>query len=626
MHEISDHGMKVFIDQLPQDYVQAIDVLWQNFGIKQEDLVSVITTLLMTLSGWSSYMCYQGRWKAGGADESVLYDYVAIRLLYMYVYGVSLAQLKVTIDDQIMSKYMDRIQAVEQSYHQAFLSELSMTQKVKEAKPNVQFLFCIDVRSEPMRKCLQQQGDYQTFGVAGFFGIPMTVKDDLLSEVYHACPVLIKPDCMVINKLLCDNLACAIHQQSRITIKTIFDAVYKALKYTFTAPFALVEILGPWSLIWMLLRTINPCMASKMKDRFTRKTVLKHALWPDIEQDKQGHGIALKNQIIYARQLLQTIGLIKEEHFASLVVLTAHASKTTNNAYETLLDCGACGGNSGLVNAKAMATILNNDKVRKALRKHDIMIPDTTYFIAAEHNTTTDKISLYDNQEFQTVPDKLKAELEQNLQEAREQACKKRKKHLPYASAWSAVREAKNRSCNWSEIVPEWGLAKNAAMIIGPSWLTDEVDLYGRVFLHSYEHGIDQDGSLLTTIMTGPMVVAHWINAQYLFSTIDNRLYGSGSKVTQNVMGKIGVMQGNLSDMMTGLSVQSVYSHWDQPYHEPIRLMVVVCAYKEVVRSIVMQHEILEDLCKNEWLYLVCFDPKDQQKYQLQKDLIWKSV
>ena len=57
--------------------------------------------------------------------------------------------------------------------------------------------------------------------------------------------------------------------------------------------------------------------------------------------------------------------------------------------------------------------------------------------------------------------------------------------------------------------------------------------------------------------MTAPMVVAQWINAQYLFSTLDNVSFGAGSKVTQNITGKLGVMQGNASDLMHGLPQQT---------------------------------------------------------------------
>jgi uncharacterized protein YbcC (UPF0753/DUF2309 family) len=37
------------------------------------------------------------------------------------------------------------------------------------------------------------------------------------------------------------------------------------------------------------------------------------------------------------------------------------------------------------------------------------------------------------------------------------------------------------------------------------------------------------------------MVVTQWINSQYYFSTVDTAVYSSGSKVTQNPVGNVGV-------------------------------------------------------------------------------------
>jgi len=79
-------------------------------------------------------------------------------------------------------------------------------------------------------------------------------------------------------------------------------------------------------------------------------------------------------------------------------------------------------------------------------------------------------------------------------------------------------------------------------------------------------------------------VVAQWINAQYLFSTENNAIYGGGSKVTKNIVGKFGIMQGNASDLMTGLPLQSVHSSDKTSYHEPQRLMTVVRPLRKVSR------------------------------------------
>ena len=195
-----------------------------------------------------------------------------------------------------------------------------------------------------------------------------------------------------------------------------------------------------------------------------------------------------------------------------------------------------------------------------------------------------------------------------------------------YTNAKRAQKAVTVRAKDWAEVRPEWGLAGNASFIIGPRWLTEDINLKGRSFLHSYEWEKDPDGTSLTSILTAPVVVGQWINAQYLFSTLDNVAFGAGSKVTKNITGKIGIMQGNASDLMTGLPLQSVFRSDDVPYHTPMRLSVIVYSPRVRIERIVAQHESLQNLFANAWLHMICYDPNDQQKYRLNSDLNWVKI
>jgi len=181
---------------------------------------------------------------------------------------------------------------------------------------------------------------------------------------------------------------------------------------------------------------------------------------------------------------------------------------------------------------------------------------------------------------------------------------------MPDVRSTDGIQETKQRAHDWAQTRPEWGLAGNASFLIGPNRLREDVDLEGRAFLHSYDWTTDSDGSALESIFTGPLVVCQWINHQYYFSAIDNRIYGSGSKITHNPVGNFGVLQGNGGDLMGGLPLQSLKRTDTELQHEPLRLMVVVHSPANRVRTILDENESVNQLIRNNWIELEIIDPK----------------
>ncbi len=286
-----------------------------------------------------------------------------------------------------------------------------------------------------------------------------------------------------------------------------------------------------------------------------------------------------------------------------------------NNPYAAALDCGACGGHAGGSNARILAAILNEPAVRTGLAARGITIPGATWFIAAEHDTTTDEIKIFDRCSVPASHRDDLAALAASLSRAGE-ANRQRRAALLGRSADDLLTGA----AHWGEVRPEWGLAGNASFIVGPRWLTREIDLEGRAFLHSYDWQADADGTALATILTAPMVVAQWINCQYLFSTIDNDHYGSGDKATQNVVGGIGVLQGNGGDLRVGLPRQSLFTDDGTPFHVPQRLLTVVLAPFEQVERVVASNTILDRLFGKGWVTLVVIDPHSGKALRWRRD------
>ncbi len=289
-----------------------------------------------------------------------------------------------------------------------------------------------------------------------------------------------------------------------------------------------------------------------------------------------------------------------------------HGSETKNNAYAAALDCGACSGQPGDVNARAAAALLNDPAVRAGLVARGIAVPATTRFVGALHNTTTDEVTLFDD-DAATAPAEL-AHVQAVLDRAGIATRRARAPRLGLIERTDAQLHAAvvKRARSWAEVRPEWGLAGNAMLIVAPRERSQHIDLDGRAFLHDYRAEDDPDHAILEAIMTGPMVVAHWINFQYYASTVDNLRYGCGDKVLHNIVGgHLGVFEGNGGDLRVGLSRQSLHDG-ERWVHAPLRLAVVIEASRPAIEGVLTRHPKVRELVDNAWLHLFQLDAPER--------------
>ncbi|GAA3345004.1 DUF2309 domain-containing protein [Amorphoplanes nipponensis] len=494
-------------------------------------------------------------------------------------------------------------EAYELHYRRALLRDLTTndpaTKDPADPPPDAQVVCCIDVRSEGLRRHLESLGAYETYGFAGFFAVAMRFRDLAGGAPSDLCPALVEPGLRVAEVPAAGAAGPAGRHVRGLGGLARGEDAFHAAKDATVSPFVLAESAGWAAGPLAVIKTALPGTAAALRRR------LRRAIAPDAPTELDVNRVVPPaERLLYAHAALTTMGLTR---FARLVVLCAHGSSTENNPYQASLDCGACGGHRGGPNARALAAVLNDPAVRDQLAGRGIRIPAETWFAAAEHDTSTDRVRVLDRHQVPASHRGVVARLHADLDRAGAALTAQRCADLPAAPRRPAARRARThvarRAADWAQVYPEWGLAGNAAFIVGPRRLTAGLDLGRRAFLHSYDATVDPDGAALETILTAPLVVAQWINCQYYFSAVAPQVFGAGTKTVHNAVGGLGVLSGHTGDLRLGLPWQSV-AVGNRLVHEPMRLLAVVEAPLARIDAVVDRNPVLQRLFGHDWVAL----------------------
>jgi uncharacterized protein YbcC (UPF0753/DUF2309 family) len=610
-------GLKNFAKQvqaLPESADAFILQACESLKVPSEHLSDYFHQLLLSLGGWSQLARYR-LWQAELAENSdrTLRDLLAIRL----VWDVALLDQHRNEISEAWSAAWDGLDPcrplpdsleVDLLLHTAFerskIRQLGQTlrapvQNQPEADPLVQAVFCIDVRSEVFRRALEQvSARVETRGFAGFFGIPLQHHGFASDTAEDRLPVLLKP---AIQSKAVSAASDRDDRSARYRARAI--RAWGRFRMAAVSSFAFVESSGP-IYAWRLLN-----------DGLARVRKKSPAALP-VQLDP---AFGTKEQVDLAKSVLTAMSLT--EGFAPIVLLVGHGAKVTNNPHASALHCGACGGHAGDVNASLLAQILNQTAVRAGLADHNIHIPDETQFFGALHSTTTDEVEVFDDQPPHSLQTSI-AQMKTWLAEAGKLARRERSITLPRAHDGKGII---SRSHDWAEVRPEWGLANCNAFIAAPRERTRGRNLYGTAFLHEYDWKKDPEFSTLELILTAPVVVASWISLQYYGSVVAPDLFGGGNKLLHNVVGGIGVLEGNGGQLRTGLPWQSVHDG-TKYIHEPARLSVCIEAPCEAISGILKKHDDVRALFDNAWLRLFVLDKTGRIAFEYAGSLNWHDV
>ncbi|MCL5776089.1 DUF2309 domain-containing protein [Limibaculum sp. FT325] len=587
-------GFSAHVAASPAAADAAIARAVRRLGLSGTALDGCFHRLLMTLGGWAQHARYL-MWQAameGGADTT-LRDLLAIRLVWEEAlfdrHGAAIAEgwraareahaapLAPTPDQAIDAILQE---AAERAAQRRLSDALAAPAAGAAQAPAIQAAFCIDVRSEPFRRALEAADPgIATLGFAGFFGLGVAHRGFASDTAEHRLPVLLAPGAAS----RAGAPGTAVEADARIRARA--RRAWGRFKLAAVSSFAFVEVAGP------------VYAARLMRDALALGGPAAADPAPRLDPQPE-HA----SRVAMAARVLRAMSLTRD--FAPLVLIAGHGAAVANNPQASALQCGACGGHSGEVNARLLAGLLNDGEVRAGLVSEGIEIPAGTHFLAGLHDTVSDSVTLFDSDHPAPAHCDRIARLGRALAAAGVMARSARALRLPGAREG---RDLVRRGRDWAEPRPEWGLAGCRAFIAAPRARTAGRDLGGQVFLHDYDWRKDQGFGVLELILTAPVVVASWIALQYYGSAVAPAVFGSGNKLLHNVVGGIGVLEGNGGPLRAGLAWQSVHDG-ERLVHEALRLTVAVEAPREAISAVLARHEGLASLVANRWLHLLAMD------------------
>ncbi len=482
---------------------------------------------------------------------------------------------------------------------------------------SMQVMFCIDEREESMRRALEAaDSDIETVGAAGFFGVAVSYAGLDDHAAADLCPVIVTPQHAV--REVASETDCGVAKARRNRRRIVSNIIrqYSIGSRTLVRAWVGTAGLGVLAIIPLVTRVLAPGFTLRLYRSLNERllpeprTEMLFENASDAAHDKAeglANGFNIQERADRVLGLLRSSGIINR--LSPLVVLMGHGATTVNNPHESAYDCGACGGRRGGPNARIFAMMANQPAVRQRLAEMGHQIPSETWFLAGCHDTTTDDCQFFDVDQLPDTHTHFYEQLVRSCRTAGADNALERARRFELASGITtpdaARRHVRERSEHLSEARPEYGHATNAVAIFGRRSLTESLYMDRRAFLISYDANSDPSSQIITGHLGAAGLVCAGISLEYYFSTVDNEVYGCGTKLPHNIAGLVGVMNGQSGDLRTGLPKQTV------EVHEPVRVLLVIEARPSSVEYAMSQHAEVNQIIRNGWVRVATIDPDD---------------
>jgi uncharacterized protein YbcC (UPF0753/DUF2309 family) len=612
-------GMFAHMEHHPRDAPHGVPVSLLEFCAVQSIISRAAIRWVAQKHGWDDNFMTLSQWLARAPRIRNIHSYQNVKDISIIAHDNQAAeriqQLEKEFQVGLLSTLCEPLPAPQLPLEkETSTTPLITTDSKRSQRPDIQFLFCIDDRMCSIRRHVEQASatvHVETFGVPGYFGLPVTFNALDSHRVVEQAPAGVSTVGNV-QEVEDPKFPGEVTRYNRgLRYSGKLAVAFEKLSFSPVGSIML-SFLVPLSWPRLFLMSYSPLTLDSIRTRMMN--VLAPKPHTDFMTD-----INPKMAASLLAKIFKSTGILKK--FAPLVSVVGHGASSVNNPFSSAYNCGACSGNRGGVNARLFALLANNAVVREYLsEEHGVCIPNDTVFLGAQHDTTSDNIEYYDEEDFPLLSHEcylrsLKEILEKAVGENALERCHR------FLLAEKSVRTAaearkfvRRRAVDFAEIRPELNHATNAAVIVGRRSLTRGKFLDRRAFLPSYDPFSDDDtGTLLEYVLAPALTVCSGINLEYYFSTIANDRHGAGTKAPLNVVANLGVQQGTYGDLRTGLPSQMV------EMHIPIRALYFVDAPPERVEAVLTRRQDLSNLVKNGWVRMFVRDPRSGQLFENEK-------